>query len=294
MKLAVTVLASILFACSVTTAKPVNPSAAASAEASTSTVIPSATKSTKSKHHVLSYKGSTFSVDLSKFSKDDVELFEEYLEADQEYQEAKKACDSAKSEELNQRELSKRLSEESYELSLEYLNNRDDPEYQEKREIISQKIREGDKKFFSLQEKRLKLDKDFCYADHLLHLAAENLADLLFKNGPNATPVYSQIEFLKSNPSFVEGIYQSLILQLNKQSGSKKASTSGTQNKSKHHKSPLSSSKRLQINPLKHHPVHRQLRPAHKGLPDLPDPVLIHVHEKLPDLVLVHGKLIPK
>ncbi|KAK5665540.1 hypothetical protein QVD99_007886 [Batrachochytrium dendrobatidis] len=41
--------------------------------------------------------------------------------------------------------------------------------------------------------------------------------------------------YLKSNRNFVEDIYQSLILQLNKQSG--------TQNKSKHHKSPSSSSK---------------------------------------------------
>ncbi|KAK5665541.1 hypothetical protein QVD99_007887 [Batrachochytrium dendrobatidis] len=117
MKLAVTVLASILFACSVTTAKPVNPSATTSAEASTSTVIPTATTSTKSKHRVLSYEGSEFSLDLSKFSKDDMGLIKEYLQTDQEYQEAKKACDSAKSEELNQKELLKRLIGENYELS---------------------------------------------------------------------------------------------------------------------------------------------------------------------------------
>ncbi|KAJ8326149.1 hypothetical protein QVD99_001359 [Batrachochytrium dendrobatidis] len=41
MKLAVAVLSSILFVCSVTTANPVNPSATTDAEASTSTFIPS-------------------------------------------------------------------------------------------------------------------------------------------------------------------------------------------------------------------------------------------------------------
>ncbi|EGF78489.1 hypothetical protein BATDEDRAFT_26545 [Batrachochytrium dendrobatidis JAM81] len=228
MKLAVTVLASILFACSVTTAKPVNPSATTSAEASTSTVTPSAQV--------------TPSVDLSKLSKDDVELFGEYLEADQEYEEIKKARDSAKSEELNQEKLSKRLSEENYKLFIKYLNNKDDPEYQEEKEKKMLKIREGNEKFFSIQEERLKLDKDFCYADWSLRLARKKLAELLFQNDPNAASLDSRIEFLKSNRNFVEGIYQSLILQLNKQPKSEQASTSGTQNQSQHHKSPSSPS----------------------------------------------------
>ncbi|EGF83714.1 hypothetical protein BATDEDRAFT_21130 [Batrachochytrium dendrobatidis JAM81] len=247
MKLAVTLLASILFACSVTTAKPVNPrkttSATTSAEASTSTVIPSATKSTKSKHHVLSYKGSTFSVNLGKLSKDDVKLIKEYLEKDQKREEVKKARDSAKSEELNQKELVELLREENYELSLKYPNT-DDPEYQEKSEIINQKLNEENEKLFSLQQKRLKLDGNLYYADDLvLDSARKKLAERLFQNGPSTTSLYSQIGFMKSNPSFVKNIYQSLILRLNKQSRFKKAFTSGTQNKSKHHKSPSSSSK---------------------------------------------------
>ncbi|EGF76150.1 hypothetical protein BATDEDRAFT_28776 [Batrachochytrium dendrobatidis JAM81] len=165
MKLAVTVLASILFACSVTTAKPVNPSATTSAEASTSTVTPSAQV--------------TPSVDLK---------------------------------------------------------------YQEEKEKKMLKIREGNEKFFSIQEERLKLDKDFCYADWSLRLARKKLAELLFQNDPNAASLDSRIEFLKSNRNFVEGIYQSLILQLNKQPKSEQASTSGTQNQSQHHKSPSSPS----------------------------------------------------
>ncbi|KAK5671278.1 hypothetical protein QVD99_002308 [Batrachochytrium dendrobatidis] len=48
MKLAVTVLSSILLAFSVTTASPVNPTATTDVETSTSTVIPSATTSTES------------------------------------------------------------------------------------------------------------------------------------------------------------------------------------------------------------------------------------------------------
>ncbi|OAJ35762.1 hypothetical protein BDEG_20006 [Batrachochytrium dendrobatidis JEL423] len=248
MKLAVTLLASILFACSVTTAKPVNPRKTTSAEASTSTVIPTATTSTKSKHRVLSYKGSKFSVDLSKFSKDDVKLFGEYLQADQEYEEIKKARDSAKSEELNQEELLKRLRGENYELSLKY-PNRGDPVYQEKKRKINEKVDEGDEKFFSLQEKLLELNDDLHYAGLLLHIARENLAKLLFQNDPSTTSLYSQIGFIKSNRNFVKNIYQSLILRLSQQSGSKKASTSGTQNQSKHHKSPSSSSKTSTVQP---------------------------------------------
>ncbi|OAJ32820.1 hypothetical protein BDEG_28702 [Batrachochytrium dendrobatidis JEL423] len=227
MKLAVTLLASILFACSVTTAKPVNPSATTSAEASTSTVIPTATESDESKHRVFSYEGSEFSVDLSKLSKDDVKLIQEYLEKDQEYEEIKKACDSAKSEELNQEELLKRLSGKNYKLSLKY-SNRNDPVYQEKKREIKQKLNEENEKLFSLQEKRLKLDKNLYHAGLLLHMARKELADLLFQNGPSTASLYSRIKFLKSNPSFVEDIYQSLILQLNKQSGSDPSSSSKT------------------------------------------------------------------
>ncbi|EGF80211.1 hypothetical protein BATDEDRAFT_25054 [Batrachochytrium dendrobatidis JAM81] len=242
MKLAVTVLASILFACSVTTATPVNPSATTSAEASTSTAQPTEITSTVFEDPVFSYEEATSLVDLSKFSKDDMELFEGYLQTDQEYQEAKKACDSAKSEELNQKELIKRLLGENYELFMEY-PNRNDPVYQEKREIIGQKIDEEDEKLFSLQEKLQKLDEDLYHADLLLDSTREKLAKRLFKNSPSTTSLHSRIEFLESNPSFIEGIYQSLILRLNKQPGSEQASTSGTQNKSKHHKSPSSSSK---------------------------------------------------
>ncbi|KAJ8330527.1 hypothetical protein O5D80_001546 [Batrachochytrium dendrobatidis] len=228
MKLAVTVLSSILFACSVTTAKPVNPSAATSAEASTSTVNPSATKSGESEYHVFSYEGSEFSLDLSKLSKNDVKLIQEYLEKDKEYEDIKKACDSAKSKELNQKELLKRLDGENYKLSLKYPNNEDDPVYQEKKEIINQKFDEEDEIFFSLQQKRRKLDKDLYHAGLLLHIARENLADLLFQNVPNAASLDSYRIFLELDPSFAEGIYQSLILQLNKQSGSDPSSSSKT------------------------------------------------------------------
>ncbi|OAJ41063.1 hypothetical protein BDEG_24714 [Batrachochytrium dendrobatidis JEL423] len=213
-----------------------------SIEASTSTAQPTEITSTVFEDPVFSYEEATSLVDLSKFSKDDMELFEGYLQTDQEYQEAKKACDSAKSEELNQKELIKRLLGENYELFMEY-PNRNDPVYQEKREIIGQKIDEEDEKLFSLQEKLQKLDEDLYHADLLLDSTREKLAKRLFKNSPSTTSLHSRIEFLESNPSFIEGIYQSLILRLNKQPGSEQASTSGTQNKSKHHKSPSSSSK---------------------------------------------------
>ncbi|KAJ8322455.1 hypothetical protein O5D80_001549 [Batrachochytrium dendrobatidis] len=236
MKLAVTVLASILFACSVTTAKPVNPSATTSAEASTSTVTPTPTKTTSTvfEDRVLYYKEATSSVDLSKFSEDDMGLIKGYLEKDQKCEDIKKAHDSAKSEELNQEESLRRVLGESYELFMKY-SNRNDPVYQEKREIIKQKIDEENEKFLSLQQKRLKLDKNLYYAGLLLRIARENLAKLLLQNDPSTASLHSFRIFLESNRNFVEDIYQSLILQLNKQSG--------TQNKSKHHKSPSSSSK---------------------------------------------------
>ncbi|OAJ44655.1 hypothetical protein BDEG_27865 [Batrachochytrium dendrobatidis JEL423] len=158
---------------------------------------------------------------------DDVKLIQGYLEKDQKREKAKKACDSAKSEELNQEELLKRLSGKNYKLSLKY-SNRNDPVYQEKKREIKQKLNEENEKLFSLQQKRLKLDKNLYHAGLLLHIARKELADLLFQNGPSTASLYSRIKFLKSNPSFVEDIYQSFILQLNKQSGSDPSSSSKT------------------------------------------------------------------
>ncbi|KAJ8329684.1 hypothetical protein O5D80_002246 [Batrachochytrium dendrobatidis] len=100
MKLAVTVLASILAICSVTTASPVNPSAAASAGASTSTVIPSAQV--------------TLSVDLSKLSEEDMDLIKEYAHIKKACNDEEKIHDSLQSEKLEQKEALDELAEEQW------------------------------------------------------------------------------------------------------------------------------------------------------------------------------------
>ncbi|KAK5665565.1 hypothetical protein QVD99_007911 [Batrachochytrium dendrobatidis] len=90
MKLAVTVLSSILLACSVTTANPVNPSATTSTDASTSTTQPTATESNKSGLWTASNEEIATWVDVSQFTKADAELIKQYLKLTQKYEKAKK------------------------------------------------------------------------------------------------------------------------------------------------------------------------------------------------------------
>ncbi|KAJ1339512.1 hypothetical protein BSLG_005836 [Batrachochytrium salamandrivorans] len=91
MKLSIVVLSSILAVCSATTAIPVNPSAAASAGASTSTVIPSAQ--------------TTPSTDLSQLPEEGMNLIKEYAQT-------KKSRDDAKKLQRKLQKLEQKLEQE--------------------------------------------------------------------------------------------------------------------------------------------------------------------------------------
>ncbi|EGF76123.1 hypothetical protein BATDEDRAFT_28803 [Batrachochytrium dendrobatidis JAM81] len=242
MKLAVTVLSLILFACSVTTASPVNPSSTTSAESSTSTVISTATKSTEFEYRIISYQEATNLVDISQLSESDARLIEKYLQADRKYEETVKAYGLTESERLDQEKLIDQLLKEYSGLADKSWKTKNDPVCQKKKEDFRLKLREEREKLKMLEEKRQKLGNDFFDINFQSYFDRKKLAKRLFQNGPSTTSLYSYTKFLGSNLSFLENIYESLTLQLNQQSESKQASTSETQNQSQHHESPSPSS----------------------------------------------------
>ncbi|EGF77590.1 hypothetical protein BATDEDRAFT_27411 [Batrachochytrium dendrobatidis JAM81] len=218
MKFAVTVLASILFACSVTVANPVDPSATTSAGASTSTIISTATTSTESEYRIISYEEATNLVDLSQLLESDARLIKGYLQTDRKYQEMKKAYVLTKFEELDQKKMMERLNEEHLEPADKSRQSKDDPVYKEFQNS-EQKLKESEK-LERLREKRLKLGHDLFDFKLESDFDRKKLAKRLFQNGPSTESLYSYTKFIVSNPSFVENIYKSLTLQLNQQSES--------------------------------------------------------------------------
>ncbi|EGF84275.1 hypothetical protein BATDEDRAFT_22174 [Batrachochytrium dendrobatidis JAM81] len=194
MKLAVTVLASILLACSVTTATPANPSA--------------------------------FVVDISRLSEVDARLIEGHLETDRKRQEMRKVCVLAKSKELDQKILVAWLNKKHFRLLHKLLKNKNDPTYQKKLQNSRLELKEAREKLEGLEEKREKLEHDFFVFRLSLYSIRENIARRLFGYGMDLASFYSCVEFLKFNPSFLESIYESLTLRLNQQSESEQASTS--------------------------------------------------------------------
>ncbi|EGF77522.1 hypothetical protein BATDEDRAFT_91730 [Batrachochytrium dendrobatidis JAM81] len=241
MKLAVAVLSSILLACSVTTANPVNPSAAKSAESSTSAAIPTATTSTESEYRTISYEEAANLVDLSQLSESDVSLIEGYLQMDREHEEMEKACDLAGSEKLHQQELIKQLNKKYSTLVHKSQHNNNDPAYEEKVQSFKLKLQEEREKLEELEKKYRKFNRDFLVFSLQTYANKAELAERFFGDDLDMDLLYLYVEFLKFNPSFVENIYKSLTLRLNKQPGSEQASTSGTQSSSQHHESPSSS-----------------------------------------------------
>ncbi|KAJ8330257.1 hypothetical protein O5D80_001821 [Batrachochytrium dendrobatidis] len=220
MKLAVTILASILFACSVTTAKPVNPSAAASAETSTSTAQPTEITSTESEYRKISHEEATGLVDISQFSENDANLIEEYLLMDQRYDDINKPYDVANFERLDQGKLVEQLTEQKEKLLHKPYQDENDPMYQEELENSKLKLKKALRELKRIAKKCERIGNSLYYATSQLNYSRENLAERLFQNGPSGTSLNSYVEFLESNRDFVEKIYESLTLQLSQQSKS--------------------------------------------------------------------------
>ncbi|KAJ8323100.1 hypothetical protein O5D80_001597 [Batrachochytrium dendrobatidis] len=243
MKLAVTVLTSILFTCSFTTANPVNPSATTttSAGTSTSTVIPTATTSTESGIWAASNEETTNLVDMSQLSESDLSLIEDCLEMEQEYEDMKKAYGLAKSEKTDQRILVERLNKKHAKLLRKPRKNKNNPVYKKELKNSRLKLQQERKKLKQLEKKCQKLYHDFFILDLKLYSNKENLAERLFED-LDLELILSYMQFLELNRDFVQGIYESLNLIMNQQSGSEQTSTSGSQSSSQYHESPSSES----------------------------------------------------
>ncbi|KAK5672306.1 hypothetical protein QVD99_001410 [Batrachochytrium dendrobatidis] len=98
MKLAVAVLSSILLACSVTTANPVNPSATTDVETSTSTVIPSATTDVEAITSPTPNPNGIGLGGLDQLPSSIKELLDKHLKLSHARDEQKKVCDPLKPE----------------------------------------------------------------------------------------------------------------------------------------------------------------------------------------------------
>ncbi|KAJ8324063.1 hypothetical protein QVD99_008406 [Batrachochytrium dendrobatidis] len=220
MKLAVTVLASILFACPVTTAKPVNPSLTTSAESSTSAVTPNAQ--------------ATSLFDLSQPSLEVMNLLEEYAQSKEDYKEAEKVYDLVHSTKSDRKQLVKQLREEYQELLDKYQEGdgskyKDESEKLEKEEdiLIDLLQRRAGAAYFSLYER-------------LSNIKSQLVKHLFGKNWIHR-PVNDYFNLIESDPKFTKIIDSFHISISSQQSISQQASTSGTRSSSQHHESPSSS-----------------------------------------------------
>ncbi|OAJ43557.1 hypothetical protein BDEG_26907 [Batrachochytrium dendrobatidis JEL423] len=184
MKLAVTVLASILFACSVTTATPVNPSLTTSAESSTSAVTPNAQ--------------ATSLFDLSQPSLEVMNLLEEYAQSKEDYKEAEKVYDLVHSTKSDRKQLVKQLREEYQELLDKYQEGdgskyKDESEKLEKEEdiLIDLLQRRAGAAYFSLYE-RLKSDPKFTKIIDSFHISISSQQSISQQASTSGTRSSSQ------------------------------------------------------------------------------------------------------
>ncbi|KAJ8328600.1 hypothetical protein O5D80_003181 [Batrachochytrium dendrobatidis] len=226
MKLAVTVLSLILFACSVTTAIPVNPSATTSAEASTLTVTPSAQI--------------TPSIDFSNLPGSDMNLIRKYAHMKKTCDDAEKIHNSLQPERLSQQELVKQLGKEIQELLRKCQSSEGHSKYGKKLQKLEQKLKQERKTLDELATKQH--SSGFLNLNWRLGKIKSQLLECLFKGNMNQPFEYYTI-FLESDPKFLELVSTFDNSTPSQQPGSEQASTSGTQNKSKHHKSSSSPSK---------------------------------------------------
>ncbi|OAJ43635.1 hypothetical protein BDEG_26977 [Batrachochytrium dendrobatidis JEL423] len=130
MKLSIAVLASVLVACSVTTANPILPSSTTNAEYSTSTGIPSSTTNAEyststdipssttnaefSTSTDIPSAQVTASIDFSKFSKEVLDLIKEYAKTGKDYDNAKIMHDMLQIQKQGQEMIISQLREKYY------------------------------------------------------------------------------------------------------------------------------------------------------------------------------------
>ncbi|KAJ8326067.1 hypothetical protein O5D80_005430 [Batrachochytrium dendrobatidis] len=225
MKLSIVVLSSILAVCSVTTAIPVNPSAAASAGASTSTVIPSA--------QVIP------PIDFSNFSDKDMKLIKEYAQTKKDYDNAEEMQKLTQSKMHVQEKLVKRLHKKIKKLPRKSRISENGSKHSEKLQELEDKLEQERKTLYEL----IKMQRHFDFFNLTFKLGktkAQLLNRLFGKNQYQPFEYYTR--FLESDPEFTKLVSTLDNSAPSQQLGSQQDSTSGAHSSSQHHKSPSSSS----------------------------------------------------
>ncbi|KAJ8322532.1 hypothetical protein O5D80_005451 [Batrachochytrium dendrobatidis] len=225
MKLSIVVLSSILAVCSVTTAIPVNPSAAASAGASTSTVIPSA--------QVIP------PIDFSNFSDKDMKLIKEYAQTKKDYDNAEEMQKLTQSKMHVQEKLVKRLHKKIKKLPRKSRISENGSKHSEKLQELEDKLEQERKTLYEL----IKMQRHFDLFNLTFKLGktkAQLLNRLFGKNQYQPFEYYTR--FLESDPEFTKLVSTLDNSAPSQQLGSQQDSTSGAHSSSQHHKSPSSSS----------------------------------------------------
>ncbi|KAJ8327010.1 hypothetical protein O5D80_004434 [Batrachochytrium dendrobatidis] len=227
MKLAITVLSSILAICSVTVANPVNPSATTSAESSTSAVIPSAQ--------------TIASIDFNQLSDEGKSLIKEYAQANKKHNEAKAMCDSTGSVIASQEKLVKYLGDELKGLMDKSRKNKHGPRHEKEVKEANSRLEEQYYIFLQLENKCV--DSYWGKSGILSQFAKikNQLVKSLFGKHTSVESVDSHIQLLESNPEFMGLVKQFENLVSGQQLELEQPSTSESQN-SQHHKSLSSSS----------------------------------------------------
>ncbi|KAJ8329158.1 hypothetical protein O5D80_003102 [Batrachochytrium dendrobatidis] len=226
MKLAVAVLSSILLACSVTTANPIDPSATTDVETSTSTVIPSATTSTQASTSPTPNPNGIGLGGLDDALPDSIkDLLERYKKTKHDLNQQGKICDPLKPEYDSQIMLVIDLKTKIQDLEEKSQKNGDSPEYdgeiqKTKLDLEAQrsKLEDIEKRYNECQLKKNGLESE-------IYLTKMRLVYLVFGDSSNFRLFDQQLYLINKHPS-VKGYLGELSLEYSKIPGQ---SSSGQQ-----------------------------------------------------------------
>ncbi|EGF81085.1 hypothetical protein BATDEDRAFT_88146 [Batrachochytrium dendrobatidis JAM81] len=225
MKLAVAVLSSILLACSVTTANPIDPSATTDVETSTSTFIPSATTSTEASTSPTPNPNGIGLGGLDQLPDSIKELLEKYVRLSHDLNQQGKICDPLKPEYDSQIMLVIDLKTKIEVLEEKSQTSGGSPEYdgeiqKTKLDLEAQrsKLEDIEKRYNECQLKKNGLESE-------IYLTKMRLVYLVFGDSSNFRLFDQQLYLINKHPS-VKGYLGELSLEYSKTPGQ---SSSGQQ-----------------------------------------------------------------
>ncbi|KAL5033967.1 hypothetical protein BDEG_21959 [Batrachochytrium dendrobatidis JEL423] len=204
MKLLIAVLSSILVACSVTTANPIDPSETTSTESSASTVLPSVATTTYASSLAVSSSQATNLVDPSKLSNSDMNLIREYVQAKADRESAMEVYGSAESENLAQRELINRLGEQLALLKYKFPDRKSNSECEKKVKKIKQELEFQKKILDKLKKRYTKVRSEYFNLHERLNQIEAQLVECLIRGNLNNPSAYPHFKLLELDSGFMK------------------------------------------------------------------------------------------